>query len=227
MGPHVIVLPGGSYRRHAPHEAEPVVAWLRGLGLPASVLRYPVDAVHPAQLDAIRAEVRRLRAEGATRVALLGFSAGGHAAGLAALAPGADETTRVDAAILGYPVVSMSDPIAHELSTENLLGPGASDELKRAVSLELLVTPEARPFFVWHTADDRVVPVQHSLLLARALADAGVRHELHVFPNGRHGLGLAEGSGLPEQWTRLAAAWLRSEGWLPRRGRWRRTTGRP
>jgi dienelactone hydrolase len=74
---HVVVLPGGGYARHADHEAEPVAEWLGTLGLAASVLRYPVHAAHPAPLDAVRAAVRRVRAEGAERVVLLGFSAGG------------------------------------------------------------------------------------------------------------------------------------------------------
>jgi dipeptidyl aminopeptidase/acylaminoacyl peptidase len=62
-----------------------------------------------------------------------------------------------------------------------------------------------------------VVPVQHSYLLGMALAAAGVRHALHVFPNGRHGLNLARlpDDGDARQWTDLCAAWLREEGWLP------------
>ncbi len=61
------------------------------------------------------------------------------------------------------------------------------------------------------------MPVQHSYLLGMALAAAGVRHALHVFPRGRHGLNLArlDGDGDAVQWTSLAEAWLREEGWLP------------
>src|SRR5690606_34032355 len=131
---HVLVLPGGGYRRHAPHEGEPVAAWLRGLGHDASVFAYPVATPHPTPLDAVRAEVRRVRAAGATRVALLGFSAGGHAAGMAAYAPAsADE--RVDAVVLGYPVVSMMLP-THRGSREKLLGAQASWDARRATSLD-------------------------------------------------------------------------------------------
>ena len=86
---HMIVLPGGGYAQHAPHEAEPVARWLGGLGVQASVFRYPLNVRHPAPLDALRAEIRQRRAEGAQRIGLMGFSAGGHLAGLAALAPGA------------------------------------------------------------------------------------------------------------------------------------------
>ena len=72
---------------HAENEAEPIADWLRGLGIAASVLRYPLNARHPIPLDAVRSEVRRLRATGVARVGVIGFSAGGHLAGLAALSP--------------------------------------------------------------------------------------------------------------------------------------------
>lgn len=210
---HIIVLPGGGYRRHAPHEGEPVAEWLRGLGLAASVFAYPVKTRHPAPLEAVRAEVTRVRDAGATRVGVLGFSAGGHAGAMAALAPGAAPSERIDLVILGYPVVSMLLP-THAGSRENLLGPGPPDVLRAATSPDLLVTPDAPPFFIWHTAEDAVVPVQHSYLLGMALAAAGVPHELLVFPRGAHGLGLAEGSGGAERWTSLCEDWLREEDWI-------------
>ncbi|HWM33728.1 MAG TPA: prolyl oligopeptidase family serine peptidase [Pseudolysinimonas sp.] len=208
MTDHAIVLPGGGYRRHAPHEGEPIAQWLRGLGLEASVFAYPVNTRHPAVVEAVRAEIARVRDAGAARVALVGFSAGGHAAAHAALTgPG------VDLVVLGYPVVSMLLD-SHQGSREKLLGKSPSPAERAATSVDLLVTASAPPFFVWHTADDAVVPVQHSYLLGMALAASGVRHELHVFPHGAHGLGLAEGSGAPASWTSLCADRLRAEGWI-------------
>lgn len=212
---HVIVLPGGSYTRISENESTTVVAWLESLGMSASYFSYPVGTRHPAVLDAVRGEIRARRDAGADRIALLGFSAGGHAAGHATLAPGASARERVDLAILCYPVVSMMLP-THQMSRETLLGRDASPELRVATSVDLLVTPDAPPFFIWHTAEDPAVPVRHSYLLALALAAAGVRHALHVFPKGRHGLNLAraEGDGDARQWTDLCAAWLKEEGWL-------------
>ena len=201
MSTHVIVLPGGGYHRHAPHEGEPVAAWLRTLGLEASVFEYPVLTRHPAVVHAVAAEVARMREAGATRVGLLGFSAGGHAAGQTALT-----VDGVDFAILGYPVVSMLLE-THAGSRENLIGLDASPELRAATSLEKLVTASSPPFFVWHTADDAAVPVEHAYLLGQALAAKGVKHAVHVFQHGRHGLGLAEGTGA-EAWTALCALWL-------------------
>lgn len=212
MTDHIIVLPGGGYGRLAPHEGEPVAAWLRGLGVDASVFAYPVNTLHPAPLDAVRAEVARVRDAGAARVGVIGFSAGGHAGAMAALAPGAAPSERVDLVILGYPVVSMLLP-THAGSRQNLLGSKPPDALRAATSTDLLVTSSAPPFFIWHTAEDEPVPVHHSYLLGMALATAGVPHELHVYERGQHGLGFGEGEGTVENWRAAAAAWLRQSGW--------------
>jgi acetyl esterase/lipase len=208
MSTHVIlVLPGGGYHTLADHEGEPVADWLRGLGWDARVIRYPVLTRHPGPLTVVQDAIAAARAEGATTVGVLGFSAGGHLAGHAALVPDAPADARPDFAVLCYPVVSMVQP-THAGSRAALLGDDASDELRRATSLELLVTPETPPVFLWSTAEDASVPVeQHTYPLAAALATAGVPHEVHVFENGPHGLGLAEGYPAAA-WTTLAAPWL-------------------
>lgn len=201
----ILVLPGGGYRGHGAHEAEPIAAWLDGLGWTARIVRYPVGARHPAPLDAVRREIAAERAAGAQRVGVIGFSAGGHLAGHAALAPDSAPDERPDFAVLGYPVVSMLHR-PHGGSREMLLG-DAPDEAAAAVSLERLVRPASPPMFVWHTTGDAVVPVSHTYLLGAALADAGVPHEVHTFPGDVHGVALARGTDA-EPWTALAAAWL-------------------
>lgn len=209
---HIIVLPGGSYESHSAIEGEPVAEWLRSLGLASSVFLYPAPALHPAPLDAIVDEVRRLRAAGADRVAVMGFSAGGHAAGHAALLA-REKGTTIDLAVLGYPVVSMR-LAHHEASRHNLVGVTASDELRTRVSLEHLVTRSSPPFFVWHTNEDQAVPVEHSYLLGAALAAHAVPHELHIFERGPHGLGLAREEPGASRWTALCETWLRARGWI-------------
>jgi len=179
-GTHMIVLPGGGYAEHANHEAEPVAAWLGDLGVPASVYRYPLHARHPRPLNALRAEIAHRRAAGAQRVGLIGFSAGGHLAGLAALAPGAAHDETVNFAVLGYAITSMETE-TYRPSRLILLGEDASAPLRRATSLDALVTPEAPPFFIWHTAEDPYVPPEHTYRLAAALTANRVPHAVHVF----------------------------------------------
>ncbi|MFI7482666.1 alpha/beta hydrolase [Kocuria sp. M1R5S2] len=155
--------------------------------------------------------MRRIKDSGAEKVALLGFSAGGHLAGHVALTALPSDPERVDAVILSYPVVSM-ELDTHQGSQIALLGETPHAAARAATSLDRLVTASAPPFFIWHTANDPSVPVQHSYLLAQALAQAlahhSVSHALHVFPEGAHGLGLARAAGEAESWTALCASWL-------------------
>ena len=203
----MIVLPGGGYATHVAHEGEPIVSWLNGLGVRASVFRYPLLVRHPEPLHALRAEIRRLRDGGAERIGLIGFSAGGHLAGLAALAPGADPGERVDFAVLGYAITSMETE-TYRPARLILVGEHATPEVRRATSLDALVTRSSPPFFLWHTAEDVYVPPEHTYRLARSLAGHGVPHTLHVFADGPHSLGLAQGSGDAAAWTTLAASWM-------------------
>jgi acetyl esterase/lipase len=207
-GTHLVVLPGGGYAQHVAHEGEPIAEWLNGLGVVrASVFRYPLQVRHPEPLDALRAEIRHLRESGAERIGLIGFSAGGHLAGLAALAPGADRGEAVDFAVLGYAITSMETE-TYRPARLILLGDDASPALRRATSLDALVTPSAPPLFVWHTAEDAYVPAEHTYRLAASLAAHGVPHAVHVFAHGPHSLGLAQGSGDAAAWTTLAADWI-------------------
>jgi acetyl esterase/lipase len=137
----------------------------------------------------------------------MGFSAGGHLAGLAALAPGAGVARRVDFAVLGYSITSMETE-TYRPARLILLGEHATPEQRRAASLDALVTPQSPPFFIWHTAEDIYVPPEHTYRLASALAANGVSHAVHVFAHGPHSLGLARGAGDAELWTDLAASWL-------------------
>ena len=204
---HVIVLPGGGYAEHAAHEGEPVVKWLKGLGLEASVFRYPLRVRHPVPLHALQAEIRRLRQDGVTRVGLIGFSAGGHLAGMAALASEAGPYERVDFAVLGYAITSMETD-TYRPARLILLGEEVSPELRRATSLDAMVTSSSPPFFLWHTAEDAYVPPEHTYRLARVLSANQIPHTVHVFPHGPHSLGLAQGSGEPETWIAFAASWI-------------------
>jgi acetyl esterase/lipase len=206
-GMHMIVLPGGGYAQHVAHEGDPIVGWLNELGVEASVFRYPLMVRHPEPLDALRAEIGRIRDGGPERIGLIGFSAGGHLAGLAALAPGAELDEVVDFAVLGYAITSMETE-TYRPARLILLGDDATPELRRETSLDALVIDSSPPFFLWHTAEDAYVPPEHTYRLAASLAAHRLPHAVHVFAHGPHSLGLARGSGDAAAWTRLAAAWI-------------------
>jgi acetyl esterase/lipase len=147
----------------------------------------------------------RLQAHGAQRIGLIGFSAGGHLAGLAALAPGAAPDETVQFAVLGYAITSMETE-TYRPARLILLGENASPQLRRSTSLDSLVTPQSPPFFIWHTAEDPYVPPEHTYRLASALAASHVPHAVHMFTHGPHSLGLAQGAGEAAIWTTLANA---------------------
>lgn len=225
----VLVLPGGGYTHRAEHEAVDVVAWLSAHGVASGYLDYAVAPErHPTALGQVLTVLAELRAgvhgEITGPVAVLGFSAGGHLAATsltatpdeigavqADAAPGLT-VARPDAAVLCYPVTSLVRT-PHVGSRDNLLGDRTDDAgLAEDLSTENRVDPQTAPTFLWHTADDETVPVSHSLGLAAALGEQGVPYELHVYPTGRHGLGLAPGSGTVEEWTTAALRWLGEQG---------------
>ena len=162
------------------------------------------------------------------KVIVLGFSAGGHLAGCAGTMWNKPEVYRAlkkkspayrpDGMVLCYPVIT-SGPYGHRESFLNLLGERC-DELADTVSLEKRVTRKTPPAFLWHTADDTLVPVENSLLMVKALEAREVPCELHIYPHGRHGQSLADHTVYAEAdmhrlsvscgvWVERCDAWLR------------------
>jgi len=216
----VIVAPGGGYRMKAEHEGAPIAEMIGEAGVSAFVLDYRVAPCDPyAPLTDLKRAVRIVRAMGYEKVAVLGFSAGGHLVCSAATMydtgnPDAADpverlSSRPDAFIPCYAVVSFA-AFLHSGSRQSLLGEKAEDwSMIRKFSAELHITEDTPEAFIWHTAADQGVPVENSLRLASALAINGVPFELHVFPFGRHGLGLAKETPDVVQWASLLQNWLK------------------
>lgn len=225
----VLVCPGGGYAGRAAHEADPIAQAFNAHGFHAFVVHYRVKPCrHPAPLsDAVHAmrTIRRHAAEWGVspdHIAVCGFSAGGHLAGSLGvlhdrIPRGADDpAARPDAMILSYAV--LSSKAQHKGSFDNLLGPDADDARREEFSIDRQVTAETPPAFLWHTADDASVPVENALLMALALRRHGVPFELHVFPHGPHGVGLANDparklSPRLAAWMGLCCGWLDELGW--------------
>ncbi len=233
-GAVVVICPGGGYGGLAEHEGRPIAEWLNGLGVAGVVLKYRLAPHHhhPAMLqDAARA-IRTVRANAGAwkvdprRVAVLGFSAGGHLASTIATHfdagdPNASDpverlSSRPDRAILIYPVISLVAPYTHQGSKNNLIGANPSRELAEGLSGELQVTRDTPPTFLAHTDQDSAVPPENSIAFALALRKAKVPVELHVFEKGQHGLGLGREGFAFSEWPGLCARWLDGQGFLKR-----------
>lgn len=225
----VVVVPGGGYSGRADHERVPIAQFFNKSGYHAFVLDYRVSPHrNPEPLSDAARGVRLIRQNAAEwhvkpdKIAVLGFSAGGHltaslgvffdAGEAASDDPVARQSSRPDALVLCYPVLS-SGKFAHRGSFDNLLGKDASDAEREKMSIERHVPADMPPAFLWSTADDQAVPVENSLLLAMAMREKGIPLEMHIYPHGRHGLGLAPDDAHIATWTPLCAEWLKGMGW--------------
>lgn len=232
--PALLILPGGGYGHCSPREGEPVAIAFGPLGFNCFVLNYSV-APHcwplalrevAAAVDLICQNAKKWNID-TDRIVLCGFSAGGHLAAsyctrrelpaiTAVISP-----KPVRAALLGYPVITADPALRHSGSFLNLLGTGEispADEEKFSLENHVRagLTP---PTFLWHAADDPSVPVENSLLYARALSREKIPFELHIFPAGGHGASTCDRQtirdyALPEyihlrQWIPLAQQWLK------------------
>lgn len=234
-GAAVLLIPGGSYRFLAyDNEGTEQARWLNERGVTAFILLYrlPTEgwarrADVPLQ-DAQRA-MRVIRAGAARfavkpdRVAVLGFSAGGHLAGSLATrhaepvyAPvdAADQlSARPDVAGLIYPVISLDSAFTHVESRDDLLGAGAPVAQRAVYSVDKRVTAATPPIFLVHAADDGLVPVANTLALYQAMLDAKRPAELHVFDEGGHGFGARLPRAVPTSaWPSLFATFAARKG---------------
>jgi acetyl esterase/lipase len=144
----------------------------------------------------------------------MGSSAGGHLVAILATMrkdealvtgdPVDDESPFPNLAVLCYPVITMGS-LTHLESQHHLLGHEPSPAMCKRLSAEHRVTTQTPPCFIWHTVADEAVPVENSLLFAAALRRKRIPFELHLYEQGGHGLGLADG----HPWTHACLAWLR------------------
>lgn len=228
----VVILPGGGYCfRASEHEGSAFAEYFNYLGMDAFVCEYRVAPHHhfPLPLLDARRAVRYVRANAEKfgidpdKVAIMGSSAGGHLAALTSTYTdaidfeGEDDIDKIspvpNATILCYPVIHMPDEtnVAHVGSYENLCG---DDKDYAKYSPDLLVSDTTPTAFIWHTSEDDCVNVINSYLYASALRRHGIHHELHVFPDGPHGMGFAKKAPHVGQWAGLMKNWLGYLGWL-------------
>lgn len=231
--PCLLICPGGGYGCCSQREAEPVALNFLPDGFNVFVLNYS-GAPHryPTQLREVAAAMELIHQNAGVwhcdtaHIAIMGFSAGGHLAAhysnaydcseVRALFP---DSKPVQASVLCYPVIT-ADPVwAHLGSFDELTGKtDRTPEEIRKFSCDKLVTDQTPPAFLWHTAADGDVPVMNSLLYAQALATHKIPFELHIYPQGEHGLSTCDSTTLapvlPEHeyshvWLDNAKKWLK------------------
>lgn len=231
----IIVCPGGGYQFLSDREAEPVALQYFAAGLNVFILRYSVQdkAVNDAPLIEAALMVKHVREHAEdyhidpAYVFITGFSAGGHCAAMCGTlwnhpvvreALGIDRgevpegINRPTATVLCYPVIT-ANPYTHRGSIDTLCGhPSEGTDDAYHFSVELHVDKTTAPAFIWHTFNDGAVPIQNTLLYASALAEAGVPFEYHVYPDGVHGLSLANHEtwvGLSTHENPVCAGWIK------------------
>ncbi len=225
--PAVLVIPGGDYWACSLREGEPTASFFLSKGFQTFILTYTTcqNGTHypepllqaAAAVDYVRKHAARLHVD-PQEVFVVGNSAGGHlTANLAVDYRHASELAgraldcRPTAVCLSYPVITTK--AGYGRSHKNLLD-GCTDEQKaqymQRLELDELVDGDTPPAFIWATAEDDLVPAENALRFALAMARNGVRYELHIFPQGGHGISTCSmeiNTGC-EPYLRRNAQWL-------------------
>ena len=232
-GTAVIIFPGGGYGINAvSHEGYDVAKRFNEIGVTAFVVKYRLPdnktmvdkEIGPLQ-DAQQA-IKMVRENAATyhidasRIGIMGFSAGGHLASTAgthfkkSTIPNEKNTSlRPDFMVLIYPVISFTDDIGHLGSRENLLGKNPTPEKIKLYSNELQITKETPPTFLVHSSDDATVDATNSVRFYESLLKHNVPAELHIYQSGEHGFGL-NNKATKDDWFERCKNWMQANKWL-------------
>ena len=234
-GSAVVIFPGGAYSILAGNlEGGQVAQWFTARGFRAFIVSYRLSShgyLLPVPLLDARRAIQTVRARAADyridphRIVLIGFSAGGHLAALAATQPvpgdpNADDpiarvSSRPDYLVLGYPWIgAISSDTSHLSYCQLYKVMDRCEALRKAYSPDLFVSKETPPTFWYHTFNDETVPLEQGMRFYQALMKAGVPAEAHIFAKGPHGTGLGKGDASLDQWPALLETWLRAQGLL-------------
>lgn len=205
--PCLLICPGGGYGMCSERESEPVALHFLTEGFNVFVLKYSVAPYRfPSQLREVAASLELIHRFAdlwncdTKKIAIMGFSAGGHLAAhystmydckeVREVFP---ESKKVNASILSYPVITADPKCWHKGSFVNLLGHTPQNkEEENYFSCDRQVSEKTPPAFLWHASDDTCVPVKNSMLYAEALSENGIPFELHIYPYGGHGMSICD-----------------------------------
>ncbi len=223
--PAVIIFPGGGYGVTSFHEGCCIARNLSHKGFYAAVCMYQVaPARYPMPLfDGCRA-VRIIRSMSdylmieKDVIVALGFSAGGHVAGLVSTehvvnSPPEDDlssewSSRPNLLGLVYPLISMTKDI-HKISVLNFLGKSYEPKVAESLSIENRVQPDTPQSFIVHALNDQIVSVKHSFRFIQACIKQNLYPEVHILPDGGHGFGLNMPSKNNFDWLSSFVNWIK------------------
>ena len=232
-GTAILVISGGGYAHiELGKESNPTAIWLQSEGITAFELIYrlPQEGWKTTNVpfeDAQRA-MRMVRSMAnkygfdPNKIGILGFSAGGHLAGITSTLFNKQFYKPVDSIDslsskpnftgVVYPVISMLPPNNKTHSFKSILGNNSTIQQQTELSVEKQVTATTPPTFLAQAFDDPISPVENSFLMEDALRKAKVPAEMHIFQNGGHGWGLGMQGSTVSSWSDLFKNWAQSNG---------------
>ena len=184
----ILVIPGGGYQHLSNRESGPISLKFNCFGYNTAILYYslpPYEKLRPYH-DGIEAlEYLKTRFD---NIILMGFSAGGHLAGILGTKA---YMYNVKAMVLSYPVISLGK-YTHEQTATNFLNNEMTEELINEYSVDKCVTENTVPTFIWSTKTDELVPIENTLMMKDALDKYNIKNECIIYPEGPHGYALAD-----------------------------------
>lgn len=222
--PCLVICPGGGYERISDRETDPIVIKFISEGYRIFVVNYSVaPRCFPQQLREVAGAMELVHKYAeewdgdASRIAIMGFSAGGHLAAqysnrydcpeIREIFP---DSKPVQVCVLNYAVLTANLECTHRKTVTNFVGHTPTDLTEKGCSCELLVSERTPPTFLWHTVEDKIVPVESSMFYASALRQHGVPFELHIYPYGPHGLSTVD----EVVWKEVDEKALRTRRWI-------------
>ena len=217
-----LVIPGGGYSHVAiNHEGHAVAKRLNDLGYSAYVLRYRLpktttmkDKRYGPVQDAQYAMAQIRKDHPNKKIAVIGFSAGGHLAASVSNLFELPQTEalkqvnlRPDFTVLAYPVISFEDAITNKGTKESLIGPDFKPEDVEFFSMENRVSESSQPTFLMSAKDDKTVPIENANRYAKALNAYNVRNAMFTYEEGGHGFGLINKTN-DRDWFAAMMKWL-------------------